>query len=756
MARLPGGRGAGMTAMSAAPAHFPALSVAAERELRAVSRDLGKGAFETRIWVPGARCAACISAIEGTLSRLPGVLAARVNLTTRQVVVQWRDRGAAPDFCAALDKSGYEASLIDRAETRDDAEMVRLMRATAVVGFAAMNIMLLSISVWLGADANTRQAFHLWSALLAAPAVAYSGRIFFVSAWRALSAWKTNMDVPISVGILLTFALSVFDTYTAGPHAYFDAVTSLMFALLAGRTLDHAMRRKAEDAVAGLSRLMPREVTILRAGQRHYCALAEVEPGDIVEMKPGDRFAVDGTIVEGRANIDVSAVTGETAPLAGSAGRSIYSGSLNLDGHLLVRADKRADASFLADMSRMMAAAQEGRARYRLLADRAAALYSPVVHALALATLVGWLILTSDWHASITPAVAVLVITCPCALGLAVPMAHVMAARRLFALGVTFKDGGALERLAEVTTVVFDKTGTLTTGRMQVSSASVSAPDIGAAAALASLSRHPVAQAVASYGASAGAVADFRELPGMGIEGAVGGLHYRLGRRSWIAPGEGDEGLQSAVWLAREGRPVGWFAIADQARPGAEAAVRTLGQLGIATEILSGDIGPEVQRTAQAVGIAAWRAGALPADKVSRIQHLADAGHRVLMVGDGLNDTPALAAACVSMAPSSATDTGRSAADFVFIGDSLQAVPGAIGVARAARRIVHQNLALAIAYNVMAVPLAVAGQVTPLIAAIAMASSSLLVVANSMRLSPLGREQRYEDRRVGLKPARTT
>ena len=739
--------------MSAGSDHW--AMPATERELRALSRALGAGRFETRLSVPGARCAACIAAIENTLAKLPGVIAARVNLTARQVVVQWRDDGAAPDFCATLDSSGYEASLIDRAEQGGDAELTRLIRATAVAGFAAMNIMLFSVAVWLGTDENTRQAFHLWSAMLAAPAVIYSGRIFFASAWRALSVGKTNMDVPISVGILLTFALSLFDTFIGGPHAYFDAVASLMFALLAGRTLDHAMRRKAEDAVAGLSRLMPRDVTVIRAGRREYCALAQVEAGDVIEMRPGDRFPVDGTILDGRANVDLSAVTGEMAPVAADVGQFMYSGGLNLDGRLLLRADRRADASFLADMSRMMEAAQQGRAHYRLLADRAAALYTPVVHALALATLLGWLAFTGDWHAAITSAVAVLVITCPCALGLAVPMAHVMAARRLFALGVTFKDGGALERLAGVTSVVFDKTGTLTTGRMWVRGACVSPGDVAAAAALASLSRHPAARAVASYGESAAPVADFREYPGLGIEGCVGGVQYRLGRRSWIEPDEGGGEPQSAVWLAREGRPAGFFTVADQARRGADAAVRMLKQAGVTTEILSGDVAGEVGRVARAISIETWRAGALPADKVARIQHLAEDGRQVLMVGDGLNDTPALAAACVSMAPSSATDIARKAADFVFIGESLEAVPRAIGVARAAGRIVHQNLALAVVYNILAVPLAVAGEVTPFIAAVAMASSSLLVVANSLRLSLWGSERRDAARRVDLKTVRT-
>ncbi|HET9535158.1 MAG TPA: heavy metal translocating P-type ATPase, partial [Mesorhizobium sp.] len=501
---------------------FPAVEDAPSREeLLLASRDLQDGLRQIDLSVPAVHCAACIRTIEGALRKIEGVEQARVNLSTRRVSVKWRGN-EVPPLVEALEQAGYQANLFDAEEDRRDPELDRQVRALAVAGFAAMNIMLLSVSVWSGASPETRLAFHWISAALALPALLYSGRIFFVSAWSALRQGRTNMDVPISIGVCLAFAISIYDTATNGPHAYFDAATSLLFFLLIGRTLDHMMRTKARNAVVGLTRMMPRGATVIRKdGSRDYLPAGEIEPGMHLAVAPGDRILVDGVVERGSSDVDFSIVTGESLPLTVTAGSQLRSGTLNLTGALTMRATSSARNSFVAEMVGLMAAAEDGRAHYRRLADRAARLYSPVVHLTALVTFLGWMAATGDWHRAISIAIAVLIITCPCALGLAVPMVQVVAARRLFESGILVKDGSALERLAEVDTVAFDKTGTLTLGRPRaVAEADPQALRI--ATAMAAQSNHPMSRAIAALGdGGAAEIGDIRETAGLGLEATL-------------------------------------------------------------------------------------------------------------------------------------------------------------------------------------------------------------------------------------------
>lgn len=723
---------------------------AAWQEIRLASRDLGNGLRQSDFSVPGLHCAACIRAVETGLARLPGVTQVRVNLSTRRVAVQWRG-DEAPELLTALAALGYPGHLFDSEANGKDTERDRLIRALAVAGFCAMNIMLLSVSVWSGAEPETRQAFHWISGALALPCLIYSGRIFFASAWAVLRRGRTNMDVPISIGICLAFALSLYDTIHDGPHAYFDAATSLIFFLLIGRTLDHLMHEKARAAVRGLMRLAPRGATVLdAAGGRTYLPLAEVVPGMRIALTAGERVPVDGVVEEGVSELDCAIATGESAPRSVSPGLPVQAGTLSLSGPLTILATAKAESSFLAEMVRLMEAAEGGRARYRRIADRAAALYSPVVHATALIAFLGWMAATGDWHRAITIAIAVLIITCPCALGLAVPIVQVVASRRLFEAGIMVKDGSAIERIAEIDTVAFDKTGTLTFGLPQlVDLAAIPAADLAIAAALAGHSSHPYSRAIATAAPDrAVAFDDIREYPGLGVEARLEGRLYRLGRPEW-ALATSDRDLESGVVLSRDGALLSRFAFAEMLRPQARAAIETLRAERLDIVLLSGDKPAAVRPIAGKLGIDTVSAGLLPAGKVERLAALTAAGHKVLMVGDGLNDAPALTAAHASMAPASAADIGRNAADFVFLRDGLEAVPMAIAVSRNAGRLVRQNFALAIAYNAIALPVAIAGYVTPLIAALAMSLSSVLVIANALRLDA-GGLARAHDAQSGL------
>ncbi len=709
----------------------------ARDELAIASRTLDVGLHQIEISVPGVHCAGCIRAIETGLMRIPGIEDARVNLSTKRVSVKWRG-DAPPDLLNALATLGFPGHLTDPDEDRKDPELGRLIRALAVAGFSAMNIMLLSVSIWSGADPVTRDAFHWISAALALPALLYSGRIFFASAWGALRRGRTNMDVPISVGVCLAFGLSFYDTLHSGPHAYFDAATSLIFFLLIGRTLDHVMRERARVAVRGLARLAPRGATILRDnGRRAYLPVDEIEPGMRIALAAGDRIPVDGVVAEGTSDLDCAIATGESAPRRAEAGVAVQAGMLNLSGPLTMVASARAEVSFLAEMMRLMEAAESGRARYRRIADRAAALYSPVVHATAFLAFIGWMLATGDWHAAITIAIAVLIVTCPCALGLAVPIVQVMASRRLFENGLVVKDGSAIERIAEIDTVVFDKTGTLTLGRPRVVTRDGASPhDLGIASTIAGLSRHPLSRAIAAEEPAADIVlTDVIEYAGLGIEARIGGSTYRLGRPEWALV-EGTPQEDANTVLSKDGRLVARFTFEDAMRPRAAETIGVLRDAGLHVVMLSGDAPGAVRSVAAKLGIGDFASGLLPAEKVARLQEMAAEGRKVLMVGDGINDAPALSAAHVSMAPATAADIGRNAADFVFLREGLDALPRALAIAQEAGRLVRQNFALAVVYNVLALPVAIAGFVTPLVAALAMSLSSLLVVANALRLKP--------------------
>ena len=699
------------------------------------------GTCRLSLMVEGLQCGACVWLIEQSLQREPGVEQARVSLSTRRLTLAWRKDAADPvRLIDRVQRLGYRLVPFDPRllQSADDAESKALLRAMAVAGFAAGNIMLLSVSVWAGhaegMASGTRDLFHWISALIAIPVIAYAGQPFFKSAWQAIRSRRSNMDVPISLAIILAPAISLMETFRGGEHAYFDSAVTLLFFLLIGRYLDRRVRARARLAVEQLTALNATAATVIdEDGRTRDLPPTSVRPGMRVLVSAGGRVPVDGVIESGASDLDFSILTGESASVARKAGDEVFAGAVNLTAPLRIVTRQSGSRTLLADIIGLMEAAEARRGRYVRIADRVARYYSPVVHSVALLTFLGWTLLGGlAWQPALLIAVAVLIITCPCALALAVPVVQVAASQRLMRAGILLKSGDALERLREVDHVVFDKTGTLTTGELRLA-ANIDREALVRASAIAAGSRHPLARAVRRAAPNVPAKDGVREIAGSGLEFEDSAGTWRLGSHAFIgAPDDGSE--MPSLWLAGPGRQSVRLTFADDIRPGAEAAIRRLGEMGCTIEICSGDRPATVGAIAGRLGIASSRGGMRPADKVAHLERLRAAGRRVLMVGDGLNDAPALAAAQVSMAPATGTDVTQSAADIVFQGASLSAIPDALALARISDSLMRQNLVLALCYNLAAVPLAMLGHVTPLIAALAMSSSSILVIANALRL----------------------
>ena len=717
-------------------------------------RPAEEGALRLDLSVQGAKCGGCISKIEGGLTALPGVQNARLNLSTGKLAVVWREGALEPiAITRKLADLGYRAKPYDpeALSEHEDKEGRLLLRSMAVAGFATANVMLLSVAVWAGHEGEmgqaTRSLMHWISAAIALPAALFAGRPFFRSAWNALKAGGANMDVPISLAVILALSLSVYETFHHGRHAYFDAAVMLLFFLLIGRYLDHRLRARARAAAQDLLALQATTAQRLRSdGSVEAVAARDIAPGDRILLAPGDRAPVDGEIVEGESSVDISLVTGESAPEDRRIGDRLYAGVLNISSRLVMRAVATTDDSLLAELTRLIEAGEQNKSKYVRLADRAAALYVPVVHTLALATFLGWFFLADGGvRISVMNAIAVLIITCPCAMGLAAPAVQVVATGRLFREGVLVKSGDALERLAEVDAFVFDKTGTLTLGRIRLANeADISTDDIERAAQLARVSRHPLARAVVEA-AGAGPLAEgVRETPGCGIEGEIDGVTARFGRADWVGVESAGQSAASEAWFRLGDAAPVRFAFEDFMRPDTPQAVAALRTRGVETEMLSGDREAPARRIANDADIDVWRAQLTPADKIARLEALAEKGVKTAMVGDGLNDAPALAAAHASLSPGTAADASQAAADFVFQGQNLSAVVAAYDVAKKARARVVENFAFSALYNVFAIPIAVFGFVTPLIAALAMSGSSVIVILNALRLS--GAPKKVEER----------
>lgn len=716
------------------PSACPACAVAPSAErLAELSRPLKA---RLMLSLPTAHCAACMSTVENGLQALPGVQSARVNLTLRRVSVDADPEITAESLIPVLAGLGYEAHELDPgllSATETDKQGRELLMRLGVAGFAMMNVMLLSVAVWSGAADATRDMFHWISAAIALPTVVFAGQPFFVAAWASLRVGRLGMDVPISLAIILASSISLFETFHSGYHAYFDAAVMLTFFLLAGRYLDHRTRAVARSAAEELAALEVPRAMRLRNGTEETVAISALAIGDIVRVRPGGRMPVDGEVTVGTSEVDRSLLTGESLPVMAGPGTAVAAGEINLTGPLLVKVVAAGRDSSLHRMADLVAVAENAKTKYTSLAERAARAYSPLVHLLSFGAFGYWMWATGgDTRYAINISAAVLIITCPCALGLAVPAVVTAASGKLFRKGLLVKDGTALERLAEVDYVVFDKTGTLTMGAPTPTNlAKLPRDTLAVALALAAGSSHPLAMSLTKHATIAPAtVTGLREIPGYGVEAEHDGQTVRLGRAEWVGA-SASPATATYISLAGQAHAI---LFADKLRPGAEAAIAAMGKAGIGLILLSGDAETPVAELAKRLGITEWMAGQLPAEKVAHVKAMQDKGYKVLMIGDGLNDTAALAQAHVSISPASALDAARTASDIVLLGQDMAPVADAMRIAKQSTRRIRENFALSAGYNIVAVPLALMGLATPLMAALAMSASSITVSLNALRL----------------------
>ncbi|MDP1681370.1 MAG: heavy metal translocating P-type ATPase [Burkholderiales bacterium] len=711
---------------------------------------------EAALLLEGIRCAACVWLNEQHLASLPGVLSVDINYTTRRARVRWDDSQIhLSDILRAVAAIGYTAHPFDATRQEDVQRRERriALRRLAIAGLSMMQVMMYAIPAYLddGSMSADIQSLMRWaSLLLTLPVVLYSSAPFFLGAWRDVSSKRVGMDVPVALGILVAFSASCYATLAMHGEVYFDSIAMFVFLLLGGRYLEMGARERAAQAADRLAKLIPaiavRFVDFALNRNTEDIAVAQLASGDHVLIRPGAAIPADGVVVEGQSEADESLLTGESRAIDKRAGDALVGGAINISGPLVMRVTHIGQDTVLAGMLRLLDRAQSEKPQLALLADRAAQIFVAVILVIAALAALVWYVI--DPSKAIFIAVSVLVVTCPCALSLATPAALTAATGALTRIGLLVTRGHALETLARVTDVIFDKTGTLTLGRTvlrqtQTLSDAPAVHCLQLANALEQGSEHSLAQALRQAGPSQLVAADVRNTPGSGIEGVIEGMRLRIGSLAFVAELAGTlpgklRPHDAAHTLIGLGSAQGWlalFEIGDSLRAEAAQLVSALQARGLRVHLLSGDSEGAVNAVARQLGIEQVQAQAKPEDKVRYVQALQAQGAVVAMVGDGVNDAPVLAQAQVSIAMGGGASVAHAAADVVMLSGSLLRIDEALDKAAATRRIVRQNLLWALVYNLIAIPPALLGFVTPWMAGIGMSLSSLIVVVNALRLA---------------------
>jgi Cu2+-exporting ATPase len=721
-------------------------------------RPVGENEREAALILEGITCAACVWLNESHIARQPGVTAVDINYATRRARVRWDENVTKLSaILEAIQAIGYRAHPYDA--TRSE-QLAQKERRTAqwrlfVAGFGMMQVMMYAVPVYLAEGdmtADIEQLMRWASFLLTLPVMFYSSAPFFTNAWRDLKFRRVGMDVPVALGIGVAFLASVWATLVASGEVYFDSVTMFVFFLLSGRYLEMMARQKAARGIEAMARAIPVFCERLLPGagdEAERVAVANLVAGDCVRVRPGETLPGDGTVIEGESASDESLLTGESLPVAKRVGDAVTGGSVNIGSPLVVRLERVGEATRLASIRRLMEQAATEKPALVQLADRIAMRFVAVLLVLALTTWIYW------WNTEPSQAlwicVAVLVVSCPCALSLATPAALTVATGTLARGGVLVTRGHAIETLARATHWIFDKTGTLTAGRPSVVAVSLAAGVEEAAVfaqvrALEQASEHPLGRALLTkVGAGVTAsVAGLRAVTGKGVEAQTDGASLRIGVPAFVAELHGQAMPEQMVaWLAAGDSVVAlgdaqgwraWFRVADALRPGTQQALERLRALGVRVSILSGDAPQTVAAVAHELGVTEHRGGMTPEGKHAFLREVQERGETVAMVGDGVNDAPVLAQAHVSVAMGGGTDLARGQADVVLLSDDPVHLAHGVALARRTLRVIRQNLLWSFTYNMVAIPLAMAGWVTPWMAGIGMSASSLLVVLNALRL----------------------
>lgn len=691
----------------------------------------------------GMHCASCMRMIENALYGDARVTYARVNLTSEKLTFSWE---GDPEHCNALLQLvvdlGFKVKEFKSSSNLEDFKNRKnmLLKALAVSGFAIGNIMLISIILWTTSTKEmgyaTQSLFHWISAFISLPTIIYSGRPFFISAFRALKKWNSNMDIPISLALLLTSFMSLLETINHGEYVYFDSAVMLLFFLLVGRYLDVCARGKAKETAEKLLSMLEGVATVIEDGKQKLVPIRDLYENMVVLVASGENIPADGIVIKGSSEIDVSLITGETLPEKVKKGSKVFAGTVNISSPIQFKVLKSSDKSILSNIISIMDNCQQSQAQYVSMADTVAKFYTPFVHTISGITFLGWYFLQNlDWQASLLNSVTVLIITCPCALGLAVPIVQVLTSSWLMKKGILIKSGNALEKMASIDTIIFDKTGTLTLGK-PILQGDYEEEDLRLAASLAVHSKHPLSKAISENYKGELFNLTIKELPGKGLEAVFEGCKVKLGSRSFCGNKNAKkEKFFLELWLHKEGSKKVLFKFTDQLRVDSKEVIKKLKHLNIKILLLSGDRKEVVENIAKELEILEYYDSLLPVDKFNKVEELKKEGHKVLMIGDGLNDAPSISAADVSISPCTAVDITQNEADIIFQSENLSSILDIYNMSLYSNILVKQNFVLAFTYNFIAVPFAVMGYVTPLLAAIAMSTSSLLVIINAFRIN---------------------